>query len=138
MSAGGFGAIVQQLKGDWLKVGALIVMQPEGGNNWVTGLIRRVNKVGTTQARVGIQSLSKAPMAASFWTGVTTEKGVLLKTGEPDSGEVRIVLKPGVFVPGQNLESERGGRFHVYMPQAVEDKGDDYEIARFREMIRES
>ncbi len=138
VSAGGFGAIVQQLKGDWLKVGALIVMQPEGGNNWVTGLIRRVNKVGTTQARVGIQSLSKAPMAASFWTGVTTEKGVLLKTGEPDSGEVRIVLKPGVFLPGQNLESERGGRFHVYMPQAVEDKGDDYEIARFREMIRES
>ena len=63
---------------------------------------------------------------------------MLLKTGEPDSGEVRIVLKPGVFVPGQNLESERGGRFHVYMPQAVEDKGDDYEIARFREMIRES
>jgi len=138
VSAGGFGAIVQQLKGDWLKVGALIVMQPEGGNNWVTGLIRRVNKVGTTQARVGIQSLSNAPMVASFWTGVTTEKGVLLKTGEPDSGEVRIVLKPGVFVPGQNLESERGGRFHVYMPQAVEDKGDDYEIARFREMIRES
>ena len=138
VSAGGFGAIVQQLKGDWLKVGALIAMQPEGGNNWVTGIVRRVNKVGNAQARVGIQSLSKAPMAASLWTGVTTEKGVILKTGEPDSGEVRIVLKPGVFVMGQNLESERGGRFHVYMPQSVEDKGDDFEIARFREMIRET
>lgn len=138
VSAGGFGAVVQQLKGDWLKVGALIAMQPEGGNNWVTGIVRRVNKVGNGQARVGIQSLSKAPMAGKFWTGVADETGVLLKTGEPDSGEVRLVLKPGVFVPGQNLESERGGRFHVYMPQAVEDKGDDYEIARFREMIRES
>ncbi|MBS0335652.1 MAG: hypothetical protein JSS40_02320 [Proteobacteria bacterium] len=138
VSAGGFGAVVQQLKGDWLKVGALIVMQPEGGNNWVAGIIRRVNKVGATQARVGIQSISKAPAAGKFWTGATTETGVLLKTGEPDSGEVRIVLKPGVFVPGQNLESERGGRFHVYMPQAVEDRGDDYEIARFREMIREN
>ena len=138
VSAGGFGAVVQQLKGDWLKVGSLIVMQPEGGNNWVTGIIRRVNKVGASQARVGIQSLSKAPMAGKFWTGVTTETGVLLKTGEPDSSEVRIVLKPGVFVPGQNLESERGGRFHVYMPQGVDDRGDDYEIARFREMIRES
>ena len=73
-----------------------------------------------------------------MWTGSTTEKGVVLKTGEPESGEVRIVLKPGVFVPGQNLESERGGRFHVYMPQNVEDRGDDFEIARFREMIRES
>jgi len=138
VSAGGFGAIVQQVKGDWLKVGALIAMRPEGGNNWVTGIVRRVNKVGSGQARVGIQSISKAPVAGSFWTGVTTEKGVVLKTGEPDSGEVRIVLKPGVFVPGQNLESERGGRFHVYMPQSVEDKGDDFEIARFREMIREN
>ena len=138
VSAGGFGAVVQQLKGDWLAVGSLIAMQPEGGSNWVTGIVRRVNKVGTTQARVGIQSLSKAPMAGKFWTGTSTETGVLLKTGEPDSGEVRIVLKPGVFVPGQNLESERGGKFHVYMPQTVEDRGEDYEIARFREMIRES
>ncbi len=138
VSAGGFGAIVQQLKGDWLKVGSLIAMQPEGGNNWVTGIVRRVNKVGTGQARVGIQTLSKAPLAASFWTGVTTEKGVILKTGEPESGEVRIVLKPGVFVPGQNIESERNSRFHVYMPQGLEDKGDDFEIARFREMIREN
>jgi hypothetical protein len=138
VSAGGFGAVVQQLKGDWLKVGALVVMQPEGGNNWVAGIIRRINKVGTTQARVGIQSLSKAPLACRFSIGAITETGVLLKTGEPDSGEVRIVLKPGVFVPGQNLESERGGRFHVYMPQAVEDRGDDYEIAQFREMIREN
>lgn len=31
-----------------------------------------------------------------------------------------------------------GGRFHVYMPQVVEDRGEDYEIARFREMIREN
>jgi hypothetical protein len=138
VSAGGFGAVVQQLKGDWLKVGALIVMQPEGGNNWVTGIIRRVNRVAGAQARVGIQSISKAPMAGKFWTGVADEAGVLLKSGEPDSGEVRIVLKPGVFVPGQNLESERNGRFHVYLPQAVEDKGEDYEIARFREMIREN
>jgi len=138
VSAGGFGAVVQQVKGDWLKVGALVVMQPEGGNNWVTGIVRRVNKVGSTQARVGIQSISKAPVAAALWNGATTETGVLLKSSEPDSGEVRIVLKPGVFVPGQNLESERGGRFHVYMPQAVEDRGDDYEIARFREMIREN
>lgn len=138
VSTGGFGAVVQQLKGDWLKVGALIAMQPEGGNNWVAGIVRRVNKVGTAQARVGIQSLSKSPMVAQFWTGVATEAGVILKTGEPDSGEVRLVLKPGIFVPGQNLESERASRLHVYMPQGVEEKGDNYEIARFREMIREN
>lgn len=140
VSAGGFGAVVQQLKGDWLKVDTLIGMQPEGGNNWVAGVVRRVNKVGANQARVGIQTLSKSPLASKFdtGTGTGTETGVLLKSGEPDSGEVRIALRPGMFVPGQNLEAERGGRFHVYMPQGIEDRGEDYEIARYREMIRES
>jgi len=138
VSAGGFGAVIPHIKGDWLKVGTLIAMQPEGGSNWVAGVVRRVNKVGNQQARVGIQSLSKTPMVGKFTGAAADETGVLLKSGEPDSGEVRIVLRPGVFAPGQNLESERGGRFHVYMPHSVDDKGDDYEIARFREMIREN
>ncbi len=138
VSAGGFGAVVQQLKGDWLKVDTLIAMQPEGGNNWVVGIVRRVNKVGASQARVGIQTLSKVPVAAQFEAGRTSQTGVLLKSGEPEGGDVRIVLRAGMFVPGQNLELERNGRFHVFMPQGVEDRGEEYEIARFREMIRES
>jgi len=52
--------------------------------------------------------------------------------------EARIVLRPGVFAPAQNLELTRGNRQHVYLPQAVAERGEDYEIARFREMIRET
>jgi hypothetical protein len=61
---------------------------------------------------------------------------VLLKDG--DAAETRIVLKPGVFALGQNLETVRGERHHVYIPQAVAEHGEDYEIARFREMVRET
>jgi len=61
---------------------------------------------------------------------------VLLKNG--DASEARIVLKPGVFAPAQNLEAARGDRQHVYIPQAVAERGEDYEIARFRELIREA
>jgi len=139
VSAGGFGAVVPQLKGDWLRVGALLAMQPEGGSNWVLGLIRRVNKVTGQQARVGIETLSKTPLLSRFAVaGVksVTEQGVVLKDGE--AAELRIVLKPGVFTPGQNLEIARGERHHVYLPQAVAERGEDYEIARFRELIRES
>jgi hypothetical protein len=139
VSAGGFGAVVPQLKGDWLRVGALLALQPEGGNNWLLGLIRRVNKVDGQQARVGIETLSKTPLLSNFaLAGVKTftEQGVLLKNG--DAAEARIVLKPGVFTPGQNLEIERGERHHVYLPQAVSERGEDFEIARYRELIREA
>ena len=55
-----------------------------------------------------------------------------------DAGETRVVLKPGVFAPSQNLEAAYGGRQRVFLPQAVAERGEDYEIARFRELIRES
>ena len=138
VSAGGFGAVVPQLKGDWLRVGALLALQPEGGSNWVIGLVRRVTKTGAQQARVGIETLSTAPVLSNFAiSGIASafEQGVLLKAS--DSTETRIVLKPGAFAPAQNLEIARGERQHVYIPQAVTEHGEDYEIARFRELVRE-
>lgn len=139
VSAGGFGAVVPQVKGDWLRVGVLLALQPEGGTNWVLGVVRRVNKLGTQQARVGIETLSKGPLLSRFavaGVATITEQGVLMKGA--DQAEASIVLKPGVFTPGQNLEIARGARHHVYLPQAVSERGEDYEIARFRELIRES
>jgi len=139
VSSGGFGAVVPQLKGDWLRVGALLALQPEGGSNWVLGVVRRVNKVTGQQARVGIETLSKTPVLSRFAVSgarSATEQGVLLKNGE--AAETRIVLKPGVFAPAQNLEAALGGRRFVYIPQAVAERGEDYEIARFRELIKES
>jgi hypothetical protein len=139
VSAGGFGAVVPHLKGDWLRVGALLALQPEGGSNWVLGVVRRVNKTAGQQARVGIETLSRSPVLSTFAvSGVRTvsEQGVLLRNG--DATEARIVLKPGVFAPAQNLEVAQGERQHVYIPQAVAERGEDYEIARFRELIRES
>lgn len=138
VSAGGFGAVVPQLKGDWLRVGALLAMQPEGGSNWVLGVVRRVNKTTGQQARVGIETLSKTPALARFAvSGVraVSAQGVLLRG--VDGAETRIVLQPGVFAPAQNLELEHGGRQHIYIPQAVAERGEDYEIARFRELVRE-
>ena len=141
VSAGGFGAMVPQMKGDWLRVGTLLAMQPEGGNNWLLGLVRRITKTSPVEARIGIETLSKSPLVSQFAMGEgrgAAEQGVLIKTADPGSGEARIVLRVGAFVPGQNLEAEHRGRHHVYLPQGVAEQGEDYEIVRYREMIRES
>ncbi|HEX9184655.1 MAG TPA: hypothetical protein VF876_15470 [Burkholderiales bacterium] len=141
VSAGGFGALVPQVKGDWLRVGALVAIQPEGGNNWVVGMIRRVSKNAGQQARVGIQTLSRVPAVSQFAVSGArniTEQGVLLRGNDPGSSDVQIALRPGVFAPGQNLEATRDGRRHIYMPTGFGERGEDYEIGRFRELVRES
>jgi hypothetical protein len=142
VSAGGFGAVVPQAKSDWLKIGALLAMQPDGGNNWVVGMVRRVTKVSSQEARVGIQTLSRSPQLAQFaLRGAARrepEPGVLLPASGLGSGEASIALRTGVFVPGQTLENQRGGHSYVYMPQDLAERGDDYDIVRFREMIRDA
>ncbi len=138
VSAGGFGAVVPQAKGDWLKIGELLAMQPDGGNNWVVGVVRRVNRLSAQATRVGIQTLSRAPEAGRFSLRGAVEPGVLLPSLGLGLGETSIALRAGVFSPGQSLESERGGRAYMYLAQAVAERGDDYDIVRFREMVRES
>ena len=138
VSAGGFGAVAKQVKSEWLKVGALVAMQPDGGPNWVVGAVRRVSRVSRDEARIGIETLSRAPALSRFSGAAEGEQGVLLAAAAPETGETSIALRAGVFTRGRNLEAAVGGRQHVYMPQAVAERGDDYEIARFREMIRES
>lgn len=135
VSAGGFGALVPQLGSDWLRVGTLLAMQPEGGSNWVVGTVRRVNRISERDTRVGIETLSKAPLVSKFeLRGIGQQYGIVLDAGP----EAAIALPAGVYGTGINLETERAGRQHLYMPQGVAARGEDYEIVRFREMIRES
>ena len=139
VSAGGIGALVPQMKGDWLRVGSLLAMQPDGGANWVVGMVRRVNRTSNQEARVGIQTLSRAPSLASFsLRGTGGHLGILLPSPVLGSGETSIALKTGIYARGQNLETELAGKQHVYMPQGVPESGEDYELVRFREMIREA
>jgi len=137
VSAGGFGAMVPQMKGDWLRVGTLLAMQPDGGTNWVIGAVRRVNRVSPQEARVGIQTLSRAPRRATFRMRGLQEDGLLLPSAVLGSTEVAIALRAGVYPPGANLEASVDGKEHVYLPLGVAEKTDDYELIRFREMIRE-
>ena len=139
VSAGGFGALVPQAKSDWLRVGALLAMQPDGGNNWLVGAIRRVNRTSAQEARVGIETLSRSPKVMKFRVrGLGEETGILLPAAVLGSGEVAIALRSGVYPPGQNLEASVDAKEHVYMPQGSAERSEDYELIRFREMVRES
>ena len=130
VSAGGFGALVPQAKSDWLKVGALVAAQPEGGANWVVGTVRRVSKVSAQEMRVGVETLSRTPggVAASRCAAPAQAQGVLLprrpSAGDASHRAARRRLRARREPRGRRI----GGRQHVYMPQGVAERGEDYEI----------
>ena len=140
VSAGGFGAGIPEMKGDWLKIGCLLGLQPEGGDNWVLGVVRRLQREIPQKGSVGIQTVAKSArlVQLSVSGGAGGEAGILIGDGSESPGEARVLLRAGVFVPGQNMEYRKGDMTCLLMPQGVVESGEEYEVVKFREMIRET
>jgi hypothetical protein len=144
VSMGGFGAVIPQFKGDWLKIGCLLALQPDGGKNWVIGVIRRLSRESWRQGTVGIQTLARNALpvtlrlqAGQAGQGAEAEIGILLEPSE-ESGEARCLLRVGALAAGQNMELERDGKLFLLLPSAVVEQGDDYELVRFKQMRRDA
>jgi len=139
VSRGGFGAFVNSIPGEWLKVGALLALQPEGGENWVLGCVRRYHRESEDEARIGIETLARAvvavelkPKMASSYAAVGGIPALLLQEGNAP-GEVRVVLPPYTFDPRESLELVRDdGRRALLEPLLVIEQTNDYELARYR------
>jgi hypothetical protein len=115
-------------------------MQPEGGSNWLLGVVRRYGRESDTQAAVGIQTLARQALAVELRPRSTSAyalaagiPGMLLRDGM-EEGEVRLVMPPASFDVRENLECEAEGRHLLLTPMDIQESGSDYEIARYREL----
>lgn len=148
VSAGGFGVTVPNVRGEWLKINCLLGLQPEGGDNWVVGLVRRFNRDSPQQGSVGIQTLSRYPLtvqlrmkSGEFANSSSAEHGIVLDAQALSTAtEVQLLLRSGVLGegPSQGLEFDHDGKTFLLLPQGVAEHGDDYDLVRFRLMIRET
>lgn len=138
VSFGGFGAEVDCSQSNWPKLGALLCVQPEGGANWILGVVRRYGRRNDALARVGIQSLSrraagvKLHLHSSGRAAASGFPGIWLRDGGA-AGEARIVLPPNTFNAGQSLEFAPDNRRTALSPIALDESGSDYQIGRYRE-----
>jgi hypothetical protein len=126
---------------DWLKVGALLALQPEGGDNWLVGIVRRYHRATESDARVGIETLARQAVAvelrqrtASSYAAVGGVPALLvLEDSAP--GEVRAVLPPMTFDLRESLEYTAGGKRHLLAPVALVEQTADFELARYRQEL---
>jgi len=143
VSVGGFGALVPQVRGDWLRIGCLLAMQPEGGDNWLIGVVRRLSRPSLQQAAVGIQTLARsaAPIELRVQVGATTtldtEIAILLDPNQL-GGEVQILLPAGVHAPGESFMFDYKGLRTRLLPAGVAERRHDYELLRCSHLIRDA
>lgn len=139
VSGGGFAAFVPEVKGDWLRIGCLLALQPEGGDNWLLGSVRRLSRPTPQEAEVAIKTLARTAISASLRIEMDTslardaEMGILLNPNPTDQ-ELEVIVRDGVHLPGQKFVLELDGERTVLLPLARTERGPDYEIVRCRKV----
>jgi hypothetical protein len=136
VSQGGFRAGTAEA-GDWLKVGSLLCMQPEGGNNWILGVVRR-RSVGAEMQTVGIQTLSRNAQSielrprTSGFSAADAIPGIWLRE-ESGSDLMRLLLPSGSFSVRAVLEFTLDDKRHLLTPVELEESDGEFEIGAYRE-----
>ena len=132
VSLGGMGAQVQLRHKDWISLGVLVAIQPEGGKNWLVGRVRRFARVTTSQGQVGIETLSKSPVAIKADAdGLATD--VILLDPLVAGDDVRVLVAPGVL-EGQlslSLTAIHEGKSARLYGRETMITGADFAVARF-------
>jgi hypothetical protein len=139
-SDGGYGALVPAAPGDWLGIGALVALRAEGETRWGAGVVRRVQRSGEQEYRLGIERLARVAYAirlapsgviSSFNATRDNDPGVLL-TPKPDAErQVRLLLRSGTYTAGQALEIRVRGQVYEAHPARLVESGRDYDLAVF-------
>lgn len=131
VSLGGMGAQVPLGANDWVRIGALLGMQPEGGSNWLIGVIRRFSRETPTQGSVGIETLSKLPQAVAGDLGGMDCIAILLDSLH--SGDtVRVILPGAAFEPAIPLVFAWQGRAARLDPVEQLESGVDFDLGLYR------
>jgi len=149
ISAGGFAAMIPPIKSDWIRVGTLLGIKPEGTQGWTVGVVRRMNRDDKKQGHVGVQTLTKnarpvnvRALDEQFGSG-NAESAMLL----PDlvaapaaaGAPARVLFKANSYAPGRRFEMNIGdGKKRLLLPLALIEQGPDYDFGQFREMVAEA
>lgn len=97
-SAGGFGAVLPvDGSHDWVRLGVLLALRGDDQQNWMIGVVRRLNRVNAEQLYAGVQVLSTTPVAASMKSLDEEKRAPSLVDGIDTIGLV--APKSGLYIP---------------------------------------
>jgi hypothetical protein len=141
-SEGGFGAVVPQPNGSWLKVGDLIGVRREDGVAWGAGIVRRVTVDDKGIRNVGIQMLASGGAAVTVLSttpgnedtrvAADGEVCVLLPSGNLQSGEATLLMRAGLFSTSQDLLMRAYDRQYHLFPLSLTERGKEFDLGRYR------
>jgi len=132
VSLGGLGAQVSLVGNDWLKVGALVGMRPEGGDNWLVGVVRRFSRDNANTGAVGIETVGRSPRPAQAECLGDRFPVVLLDSALAMGEETRLLMPPGKWEDFMPVIISHGDHQTKLRPESVLAQGGDYLVGSYR------
>ena len=146
ISAGGFSASIPAKGNGSIGIGSLLGIQPDGLPHWGVATVRRLLRDDAkNQLRVGAEILSN--QIAGVVLNQNRVPGGAIENGQPalwlyakqndSTGEVQLLMRADTFSPGRSLQVQLDGKNYLLMPSGLQEKGLDYDLAKFRFVVQE-
>jgi hypothetical protein len=119
-----------------LSVNTILAMQPEGGANWLLGIVRRFARESESSGSVGIETLTKQPLALCVDSGGIQTEVVLIDAWE-SSASVRVILPAAAWEDNISMTFQANGKSVKLVPDAQVQSGPDYLIGRYKVRVAE-
>ena len=140
ISATGFRTVAPAQGADGIRIGSLLGIQPDGVSHWGAAVVRRLMRDDARQLHVGAEMLANQVAGVMLRAGRDEAQHALwlvAKPGDP-SGEARLLMKVDAFIAQRSLQTSLEGRNYLLMPLGLDEKGLDYDLARFRVIEQET
>ena len=131
VSRGGVRAQLVMSDNEGLNIGSLVAMRPDGGENWLIGIVRRISRENHTTGRVGIETVGKAPSALRLDSSGLDGDGLLLDAELVVGGAALLVVTPGVWQDFRPVSFEYNADHYLLRPLVEQERGNDYVIGRY-------
>ena len=143
ISATGFRSVLPASRVDGIKIGSLLGSKPENVTNWGAGIVRRLSRDEKNNLHVGVEVLSTQIVGISLTDRAKTadeEMQIALYLNRPadTTGEAWLLMRPDTFSPNRSLNMNLEGKEYLLLPLSLVERGDDYDLARYRRMEQEN
>ncbi|TCV85338.1 hypothetical protein [Sulfurirhabdus autotrophica] len=142
-SEGGYGATLNVMGNDWIRLDKLVGLKPERSGQWQIGVVRRLSKPAAGQLYVGIEVLVKLPIVVTlhakqlYSTGYAVDgvdaadmllpiAGVYVPKDDENHFPNSLVVDPSEYAPDRVLELAAGKKRYMIRLTDVLEKGDDW------------
>lgn len=143
ISATGFRSIVPLARAEHVKIGTLVGSRPESVSHWGAGVVRRLSRDAQNNLHIGVEVLSSrfvgVPLSDRTRSGADAGMlGLYLNRPADTSGEAWLLMKVESFSSGRSLVMQLDDKEYLLLPIALVERGEDYDLARYRMMQQDT